>query len=382
MEPLSPTQPVLGILTHAIQAAEPSQLCGPLTQPIKDVVEHAQQLGWTAYVYSPRDLLKQRRLVWGWTRSDGGWTRDFFPIPHVSYVRNLAWHADDAPIIQWLKQETGTQFLNNPDVEDIVHDRWRVIQIGLSHPTLNERFPDSALLRPGSDLRGMLAQHNRWNVFNRFRSGEPRFAHVVRKADEFSIRFVARTVAHTLSLKRAADVQDKLLYLFGEAVVQQYHEPIRFESCPIAIRSVWQRSRTLRWEETCALIRVGKEQSTAGPMTTVGIFEQCTPLFEQVLGPRTEAVRYQAQSVARSVVELLDHRGHGASELAVDIVPLEDGRVFVSEVSTIGGVDSLRRLAQPLLRQRMVAATMSYASALYEQHAVLSEPSPVPSRTG
>ena len=375
-------QPILGILTHSLRTHEPSELCGPLTRHIRDLVEHAQQLGWISYVYSPRDLLKQRRVVWGWTRDNGNWRRDFFPTPHVTYLRSLSWHPEDVSVIRWLKHETPTQFLNNPDIEEIVHDRWRVIQIGLSHPTLTERFPDTVLLRPGLDIREFLQENDRCNVINRFRSLESRYAHLVRHPDEFVLRYLTQQVAHTLSLKRPEDVQEKLLQLFGEAIVQPTLDLIRIEGCPMSIRSLWQRSRTLRWQETCCLVRVGKEQSTVGPLATVGLFEQCLPLFEGAIEGNSDALRYQLQSVARSVVELVDHRGHGASELAVDLTITTDGKVFVSDVSTIGGIDSLRRLSQPAVRHQMIANTMSYASALYEQHTTLSEPIPALSQTG
>ena len=374
-------QPILGILTHTLRTHEPSELCGPLTLHIRDLVEHAQQLGWIAYVYSPRDLLKQRRVVWGWTRDGGNWKRDFFPTPHVTYLRSAAWHEEDLLVIRWLKHETPTQFLNNPDIEEIVHDRWRVIQIGLSHPTLNERFPDTLLLRRGADLRSELHELDRFTIVNRFRSRESRYAHVVRNANEYNLRFLTHKTGHTTTHKSIDEVQEKLVGLFDEGIVQPYLNPIRVEGCPIGIRSFWQRSRTLRWQETCCLVRIGKEQSMIGPLTTAGLFEQFLPLLEQSLGKKTDAVRYQLQSVARSVVELIDHRGHGASELAIDVTVSIDGQIFVNEASTLGGIDSLRRISQPAIRQTMIANTVSYASALFEQLA-FSAPTPSLQQTG
>ncbi len=367
-------QPVFGILTHEIRSHEPSQLCGPLTHPIRDVVEHACSLGWVGYVFTPRDVLKQRRVVWGWTRKAGSWQRDFFPIPDVTYVRSLAWYHDDASVIRWLKDEADTQFLTNPDVEEIVHDRWRVVQIGLSHPTLNERFLDTTLLRPGADLRTILTEHQRVTIVSRYRSQPHRYGLVVRKPDEFVVRTVYQQTAQTMSLKHLEDVLQYLVEEFQEGMMQPYQEPLRIEGCPVQIRSFWQRSRTLRWEETCCMIRIGTERSMIGPYVTAGLFEQFTPMVGELFGEKADTIHYQIESVARSAVELFDHRGHGASELAVDLLPTSEGRLYINDVSTIGGIDSLRRLAQPALRQQMVANCINYASALYEQHAVLSEP--------
>lgn len=369
-------QPTLGILTHAIRTHEPSELCGPLTLHIRDLVEHARALGWLAYVFSPRDLLKQRGVVWGWTRSDGAWKRDFFPIPDVTYLRSLAWFEDDAAVIRWLKDETATQFMNNPDIEEIVHDRWRIIQIGLSHPTLHERFLDTSLLRAGTDLGTILADNVRTSVSNRFRSQSHRYGIVSRKADEFVVRTVAQQTAQTTSFHSVDDVQHQLVEEFRDGIVQPYIEPIRVEGCPVQIRSYWQRYRTLRWEETCCMIRIGTARSLVGPLTTAGLFEQFLPLLTESLGEKSDAIRYQIQSVARSVVELFDHRAHGASELAVDLLPVSDARMYIVDVSTLGGIDSLRRISQPALRQQMISNAMSYASALYEQQTVLSEPIP------
>lgn len=374
-------QPILGILTHTLRTAEPSELCGPLTAHIRDLVEHAQQLGWVAYVYSPRDLLKQRRVVWGWTRENGNWRRDFFPTPHVSYIRSLSWYIEDMAVIRWLKQETPTHFLNNPDIEEIVHDRWRVIQIGLSHPTLTERFPDTVLLRSGLDIRAYLKEMDRCIVINRFRSFESRYASIARHDNEYTFRFLTTNVAHTLTLKSPEEVQEKILHLFGEAILYSSLDSIRIEDCPISIRSLWQRSRTLRWQETCCLVRIGKEQSVIGPLATAGLFEQFLPLLEEVISGKSDALRYQIQSIARMIVELIDHRGHGASELAVDLTVTNDSKVFVTDVSTIGGIDSLRRLSQPALRQQMITNTMNYASVLFEQQSALSEQIPVPLQT-
>lgn len=285
-------------------------------------------------------------------------------------------------VIKWLKQETSTQFLNNPDIEEIVHDRWRVVQIGLSHPTLTERFPDTVLLRPGLDIRAFLKEVEHCTVVNRFRSLESRYAHITHHGQEYTLRFMTQNVAHTLSMKTPEEVQEKLLHLFGEAVLRPTLAAIRIEGCPISIRSLWQRSRTLRWQETCCLVRIGKEKSIVGPLATAGLFEQFTPLLKGSFDGNSDALQYQIQSVARTIVELIDHRGHGASELAVDLTVTNDSRVFVTDVSTIGGIDSLRRLSQPALRQQMITNTMSYASALFEQQATLSEQIPTLSQTG
>lgn len=375
-------QPVFGILTHEIRSHEPSALCGSLTHYIRDLVEHASSLGWVSYVFTPRDLLKQRRVAWGWTRANGSWQRDFFPIPDVTYVRSLAWYQQDEPVIRWLKDEAATQFLTNPDVEEIVHDKWRVVQIGLSHPSLNERFLDTTLLRAGSDIRGILHDHPRVAVQSRYRSQPHRYGLVVVKPDEFVVRIVQQQTAQTMSYKRFEDVQHCLVDEFQEGILQSYEEPTRIEGCPVQLRSVWQRSRTLRWEETCCVVRIGKERSTVGPYVTAGLLEQFVPLLADVFGEKADSIHYQVQSVARSAVELFDHRGHGASEIAVDLLPTADARLYIADVSTIGGIDSVRRLSQPEIRQQMVSSCMSYASALYEQHEVFSEPSPTLSQTG
>ncbi len=375
-------EPSLGILTHALHTEATGELAGPLTPYVRDLVDAARRLGWTAYVYSPRDLLKRRRVVWGWTREHGAWQRDFFPIPQVSYLRSVYWHAEDAATVRWLKQEAGTQFLADPDVEEIVHDRWRVVQIGLSHPTVSERFPDTLLVRPGADLRTALSEQAAWTVVPRYRSADAAYAFVARQGDAYTLRFLARQVAHTQTLKSAAELQERLLQLFGEAVVQAYGKPLRFESCPVSVRSVWQRGASARWEELCQLVRVGKEHERIGPMTTAAPVTACLPLFEQAAGSRTQALRYQLSQTARSAVELIDQRGHGASELAVDLIPLADGGVRIADISTVGGIESLRRLAQPELRQASIAATLGYAATRTAQGTVLSAPSPVLQRTG
>jgi hypothetical protein len=149
----------------------------------------------------------------------------------------------------------------------------------------------------------------------------------------------------------------------------------------VFVREFWQRDRTGRWQETCAVLRIGQSHSQTYQAVTAGIFDDYQGSLKPQLGSRLKAVRYGLRNVSRLVVDLLSQRGHGAGELAVDFVITAESTIQLVGVTTQGGLESVARLMTPTLRQRTLSTTLDYASALYEQQAT-SVPTPVPAETG
>lgn len=339
---------------------------GILTTYFRDLVEHAMQCGWEAYVFSPRDVLRQRRVIWGWKRKNGTWKRAFVPTPQIGYLRSNTFTPADKKVFLWLRDEVGTQFINQPEVEEIVFDYWRLIQIGLSHPTLIGRIPDSILLRGDLSLTETMKLDSHYLVRPRFalRQGA---AEITRFEDTFHVRYEYKNSIIDEDFNSVVQLRDSLHVHFGDAIIQHLPKLFRVENCIIGIRSFWQRDRSGRWKENFSILRVSQPSNHTDQLATVGLLERYLPFLSRSLKSQMEAVRYQIINISRTFVELIDQRGHGASELSVDLLITREKQVILAGVSTLGGMYALKKIQIPELRHKVMSTTLNYATTLYEQ---------------
>lgn len=368
-------QPVLGIIAERVTSHEHGLLFGPLSIFIRQLIEHAQDRGWQAYVFSSADVLKQRRLVWGWTRKHGEWNREFFPPPHVGYIRTQVRKAE-IPILDWLREEMSTQFINQQEVEEIAADRWRVLQIGLSHPTLNERFPDAVLMRKGASLETALAMAPDLLLIPRY-VGTRTFGRIQQTAQGYTLRFFDGRAGTTYSYTTVDSLKGQITDLYDELVVWPNREPLRIEQCPVGFRVFWQRDQSNRWKESYCALRLGLPNTAGEVMATAGRIDPYTGMLKKIVGSQFDSLRYQLSNTSKTFVDLIDKRSHGAGELAVDMMIGVDKSIRITDLTTLGGMKSLKQIHAPELSAGALHNTLGYAQFLYEQAFALSELSSV-----
>src|SRR3989338_2806008 len=98
-------QPTFGLIAHHIAPVESGSPFGPLTSYYRALIEYAETHGWQGYVFSPRDVLRQRTTIWGWRRNQGTWVRQFLPTPTVAYTRLVFVTPEERAILQWLRDD-------------------------------------------------------------------------------------------------------------------------------------------------------------------------------------------------------------------------------------------------------------------------------------
>lgn len=366
--PVSSSTPrILGVVSTPLASHESGEPYGKLTTYLRDLIELAEHQGWVAYVFSTRDVLRQRSVVWGWTRRNGRWQRSFFPLPQILYLRTTQLDRADVQVLRWLERTQSVQCINQIAVDELILDRWRLLQICLSHPSLGSRVPDLLLMRPSVTIDEAFASERYLQVLPRYRAAGRYAAGLLeRRGDEYSLRLERGSRAETRPFRSTLELRTELEQLFGDVIIQRYIRPLRVEDCPVVLRSVWQRGRDTRWSEQFSVVRVGAKGSLGAAYATVCVLEKFLPVFKQVLPRRVKALTYEFHRTAQLIVDLIDQRAHGAAELAVDCALGQDGSITVLDVSTLGGVYALQRLTAPELRGRYVRQSLDYAAALYE----------------
>jgi len=361
-------QPVIGIVADPQAPHGAGAPYGKLSTYFRDFVEHAQARGWTAYVFSPKDVLKQRQVIWGWTRSNGSWQREFFQLPHIVYLKTDHLSEHGTRVLDWLHKVQFTQFLNQVAVEQIVMDRWRMLQVCLSHPILGSRIPDSSLLRSTSPVSDLFSSTNELVLFPRFRRVKNQPAGLLQKqGEEWVLRIEHNRRAETRSIRSSLKLRSELELIFGEVVVQRYIRPLRVEKCPVSIRSAWLRGRDSRWREVFVAARVGRDGSFGSNYATASLLDRFLPLLSQAIPRNVQAILFDVRRISQQIAELIDQRAHGAGELAIDFSITQEGTVYIQNITTLGGASSLLALTQPDLKHTYITTLLNYCANLYEQ---------------
>lgn len=363
---------ILGVVTDAGSPSEPAVDTSLLGPHLRDLIERAVERGWTAYIFSSRDVLKQRKTIWGWTRQEGHWSRSFFPIPHIGLSRVHTLSPTDYATLDWLRSTNGTQFINQPEVDQMTNDRWRLWQVCLSHPSLARSVPDAFLLRDRVSLEHLLTTHSAILATARTEQSPARSAVIHRQGAEWLVRTEQSGIVTGRRFRSIVRIRVYLTDLLGEVLLQPYVEPLRIDDCPVGVRVVWQRDGKERWVEGASIVRIGQPEALGSVLATAGTLDRFLPLLKPTLGKTLHTTTYQLQAISKAVIELLDHRGHGAAELAVDFMLTTNGQPSLRGVTPLGGVLALRRLADPSLRQAALERSLDYAEALYHRTFSLS----------
>lgn len=360
-------QPIFGLIAQQVGPIESGTPFGPLTPYFRSLIEYAATQGWQSYLFSPRDVLRQRQTIWGWVRQNGSWQRAFVAPPNVAYTRLTTCSPEEREILLWLRDEMGVQYINQPELDEVTHDHWRLIQILQSHPTLSTYVLDSVLLRDTQTISALLEEYPA--TVARSRSSHPGMPGTVlrKRGEEFLLRQEVKGVGHTQTYRSPGKVRASLESLLGEVILQQYVPPFVIEECPVTLRTLWQRTRSGSWVENAAVLRVGQPKSQTYQTVTAGLVDRYEHSLTELLGPQYKSLRYQVTNVGRMVVDLLDQRTHGAGELAVELLVTADRALKVLDVSTTNGIDAVRRLPDPNTAQDTMRATVQYAASLFAQ---------------
>ncbi len=360
-------KPRFGLIAPLAAPADAGALFGNLTPYFRQLIERANERGWAAAVFAPRDVLRQRRMIWAWIRSDAGWERQFVVLPHVAYTRLPSLTGEDGDILRWLRTDGGVQFINQPEVDDITHDRWRLLHVLQSHPSLTGHIAETALVRDQRSVSALLGSGQSVQVMPRYRAvGSGRIL-LVQSGDDVRLRHEYRGAATNRTIRSSETVRSKVEALIGEGVAERYTEPLRFEGCPVFVRLLWQRDRTGRWHETAAMLRLGQPAAQTYQGVTAGLLDRYQESLRQVVGRRLKAIRYELRSTAGVIVELLSQRSHGAGELTIDCLITSRGLIQIIDVATLTGLQAVQRLTMPAVRLQALEATLGYAALLLEQ---------------
>ena len=373
--------PAFGLIAHLSAPIESGSPFGPLTPYYRQLIEHALSQGWQGFVFSPRDVLRQRSTIWGWQRGGGTWQRAFVSMPTVCYTRLKTLSIEERDILIWLRDHASVQFLNQPELDEMVQDQWRVMQVLQSHPTLSPYIPDAVLLRDTQALSTLMAEHGQLTVRSRTLAGGKPSGSLTREGEELLWRQEVRGSGHARSFRSPVKLRVALQDHFNDTIVASYIPPFRIDSCPVVFRSLWQRGRTGQWSESFVVLRIGQPESQTYQAVTAGLLDRYQRPLQELLGTQYKAIRYQLTNLGRTVVDLLAQRSHGAGEIAIEFLLTATRELKILDISTLGGLEALRRLPDPSTAQTVMRSTLQYSALLSEQLTTTSVPSSVPSET-
>lgn len=354
---------------------------GSYTTHLRDLVERAQAEGWAAYVFSYRDLLKQRRLIWGWTRSNGSWERAFCVLPHVAVVRRPTLSEAELDAMTWLRDEGGVQFFNHPEIEAMTNDRWRSLHVLGSSPTLTRVIPEVTLLRDSATIASLSAATPQLMAFSRYRGQANELVLLNRQADAMACRREFGERVEEQTFRSLLRVRSYLESTCGETMLVPYREPLLIEGHPLMVRVFMQRGERAAWQPPIMLLRFGQQGMIGGRYATAGLAHELEGVLEEHLQSKTKSFLYHIHTTAEAIVHLLDVRVHGLGELTIDFRPTADGELSVHDLAVSPAVLSLQRLRVPTARAAALQSTLAYALHLHAEFVAPTRLSAASART-
>lgn len=352
-------QKYFGIAVTSLLRAQP--FTSIFANYLRDLVEAAIDRRWKAYIFCPQDVLKQKNIVWGWTRIHGEWRKDFFSLPDVCLIKTTYLSPNDRKIISWLKTKN-TRFINGIQIEDIIFDRWRIIQIILSHATLASKIPESNLMEnywqlPELEQRSSI-------IFSRYRRSSETIGFLTPHQKGFKLKISHRATNKTLLFQSKINLAKQIRNTWQEAIMQPALKVLSIEGYPILIRSVWQKR--VDWQQTFAALRVSAKKNQFH-FVTVSLANKIYPLLWHYFGARRDSIIYQLENSARLVAELMEARAGSVGELAIDFLIDKQANIWIHDLSTYTGTTSLAKLA-PEVKKLYLNNTLDLADKLYFIH--------------
>ena len=354
---------VFGIAVHYPQNTNREQVYfGNTTNYIRDLIEEANKKNWTGFVFSPQDVLRRRGVVWGFVRSSGIWRRSFLPIPSVCYLQIGMLSDSDREILNWMSAEMSTQYINSPHVVDILSDRWRSLQIMISHPTLVTKVVETNLYKGARDLGDQINdEENGLCIYPRFRSNNS-FMEIKKTGKSFRVREYSGKTIKSSRLKTLDEIDNRIIGLFGEAIVQPKIKTFNIDGYPIVIRTYWQKD--VIWSNSLTVLRIGQKESY-GRLATIGAIDDHKNLFAKKFKSFSESILYQIESVSKACAELLEQRTHGIHEITVDYLLTTHGNLLLYDVNH-HGIETAVKVANPEVKHNLIQKTLRNAEIIYK----------------
>jgi glutathione synthase/RimK-type ligase-like ATP-grasp enzyme len=326
-----------------------------------------RRLGIRVFVFSPRKVDFQRRMVDGYTYQRGVWTKGTFPLPHVIYDRVFIGpsYRQYKPFIDKLQNDPEIIFMGRG-----LTGKWQVHQILSKSTELAKWLPEtnlytfstllSVLERDGAAVIKPIAGTHGAGVV-RIVHADGNYAVTGRNQQNKPFQRVYRSTAELHRFTNNFIAGRKFL-------VQTYLSLQTPDGTPYDVRVLVQKNSCGEWETTGKAVRMGDKNSITSNLHGGG---KAMPLSSFLARYFPEEKQTEIEQEMDQLIELLPpflEQYHGRLvELGVDVGIDADGNVWIIEVNSKPGRTVFRYIDDREARIRSITQPVSYAHYLMKE---------------
>lgn len=359
--------PFVGILALRVRRGP---LYGEHDPFFRALTRWGERLAIGAYMFAPRDVNWERRLVHGYTYSGlwplGRWRRGVFPFPDVVYdriqTRRTEWSAPYMRFRERLAKHVPAWFN-----ETGFFDKWRMHQELSKSPALARLLPQTERYSSPAQLERFLRAGRA--VFFKPIGGSLGLGIVCvrRTASGYSLAFQLKDRAvfqHVPNLARAAARVDRAIR--GRPYIIQQGLPLAtWHGRPFDVRILMQRSQRGQWAMTKMYARIAAPGSFTANLSRGGQGARAGALLRRIFGARAGLLLRQLYATGLECAREIERTVSGTvGELGLDLGIDRLGRIWLIEVNSKPFLQMTREAGSPHILGLSVQRPLRFARYL------------------
>ncbi|MDQ0254198.1 glutathione synthase/RimK-type ligase-like ATP-grasp enzyme [Evansella vedderi] len=264
------------------------------------------------------------------------WKDGRFPLPEYIYDRtffpkNKLFRKAMIKKINTIKKKT--IFLGSG-----LPNKWIVYQWLQQNNTLKKHLPPTTLLSKAS-LQSYLETFSKIVLKPIFGSGGYGFYVVEMTPDHYLISNGVNTAEHRVD----KDIHELYEYIYRKLISEGYliqpYLPLKVNNSPFDLRIVVQRNSVSKWKVVGKGFRIGKKGTFLSNLQTGGEIRSSIPISKK----KAEYLKENIATIIRLIPNQLERFHQPLFELGIDIGISEDGRLWILEVNSKPGYQTVMR---------------------------------------
>ncbi|RKD24345.1 glutathione synthase [Ammoniphilus oxalaticus] len=353
------TKPIIGILTwrEGARFEEPGYL--------RRLIQAAEKLGATAYVFAYQDVHLEKRIIRGFTPvAVGRWQTQTYPWPDV--VIDRCRKGVDG-YLQLRKQKELFTYANSSYT-----NKWNATQLFAREESLQRWIPKTVAYSP-NQLAEMLNQFRIVYLKPGNGTGGRSILKIEQKKDGFHLLGRAKNLtkksAHFRSkralLNRLKDWVEREKIRNGPFMIQQGLDLSLMPQRVSDTRLLIQKDEHGNWQVTGLGARVGPIGSPTSNLQGGGKPLPFKKLMLSRFGPeKTELIYEECQELAMQVVQVIEQYFGSMLEFGLDIGIDVGGKIWLIEVNPKPGREIFKTLGHKQLYRKSIERPIQYAMHL------------------
>lgn len=343
-------RPIIGIFTKLF--SNPIKPFGEQTSFFQECMEAGKHLGVLVYVFTPDDILWDRRIVVGRIFRKDSWIKKEFPFPDVVYDRGFFNEAElEKKAIETRERLQKNQiiFLNPLSSSEYVNDKMKSYSL-LSNEGIP--VPITKLLNKFSEIDIFFEKEEL--LFLKPKRGSQGKGIIRLKKSQtnkevyINYGFLVERVPKKMLSGRLFSILKNYGWPTISYVIQQGIKTVLFNGHVFDLRTIVQKNSCGKWSFTGVATRVAVHNCIVPNIHSGGRaepIEKVLPAVALKVNINTQKILQEIKSLSLRSAIVIEKQGAKYAEIAVDLVIDRHGKLWVIELNSKPGRNVFKRIS-------------------------------------